>query len=63
MTLPIMVPPLPLQQEFADRVAEIESAAALSDKAVAVAEQLTQSLLAQVFGATACAEAPELRAP
>jgi type I restriction enzyme, S subunit len=59
----IPVPPLALQQEFADRVADIESAAALSDKAVAVAEQLTQSLLAQVFGATACAETPELCAP
>lgn len=53
-TLPIIVPPLPLQHEFADRVAEIEAVAALSDKAAVAAEQLVQSLLAQVFGRDSC---------
>lgn len=54
MTLPVLVPPLALQQQFADRVAEIEATAALSDKAAAAAEQLTQSLLSQVFGHDSC---------
>jgi type I restriction enzyme, S subunit len=43
------VPPLALQQQFADRVAEIESTVALADKATRAADQLTQSLLSQVF--------------
>ncbi|KAA0593966.1 type I restriction enzyme S subunit [Azospirillum lipoferum] len=47
---PVLLPPLALQQEFAERITEIEAMAALSDKAVAAAEQLTQSLLAQAFG-------------
>ncbi|WP_448189348.1 restriction endonuclease subunit S [Azospirillum sp. sgz301742] len=48
--LKIPLPPFPLQQQFADRVAEIEATAALSGKAAAAAEQLAQSLLSQVFG-------------
>lgn len=45
-----LLPPLTLQQQFADRVAEIEATATLSDKAATAAEQLTHSLLAQAFG-------------
>lgn len=46
----IPAPPLPLQQEFAERVAEIEGISALNDRAVTLAEQMTQSLLDRVFG-------------
>ncbi|MBP2316929.1 restriction endonuclease subunit S [Azospirillum soli] len=46
----VPLPPLSVQQEFAERVAEIEATAALSDKAAAAADQLSQSLLSQVFG-------------
>jgi len=46
----IPVPPRPLQQEFAERVAEVEGISALNDKAVVAAEQLAQSLMSQVFG-------------
>ena len=53
VTLPIMLPPLPLQQEFAERVAEVEGISALNDKAVVAAEQLAQSLMSQVFGSAA----------
>lgn len=49
----IAVPPLPLQQEFAERVAEVEGISTLNDKAVMAAEQLAQSLMSQVFGAAA----------
>lgn len=45
-----MLPPLSLQKEFAERVAEVEGISALNDRAALTAEQLTQSLLAQVFG-------------
>jgi type I restriction enzyme S subunit len=51
--LRIPVPPLPLQQKFAERVAEIEAMAALHDRAATAAEQTAQSLLAQVFGQAA----------
>jgi len=49
----ITVPPLPLQQEFGERVAEVEGISALNDKAVVAAEQLAQSLMSQVFGSAA----------
>ncbi len=48
-TLPLLLPPLPLQQEFSERVAEIEALSALHDRAVTTAEQMAQALLAQVF--------------
>ncbi|MBP7065781.1 restriction endonuclease subunit S [Ferrovibrio sp.] len=50
VTLPIPVPPLALQNEFAERVAEIEGISGLNDRAATAAEQMAQSLLAQVFG-------------
>lgn len=53
VTLTVMVPPLPLQQEFAERVTEVEGIAALNDKAVEVADQMAASLMAQVFGGPA----------
>lgn len=46
----ILCPPLSLQQEFAERVAEVEGISTLNDKAVAAADQLAQSLMSQVFG-------------
>lgn len=52
-TLSVIVPPLALQQEFAERVAEVEGIAALNDKAVEAADQMAASLMAQVFGSTA----------
>ncbi|NFV81902.1 MULTISPECIES: restriction endonuclease subunit S [Magnetospirillum] len=51
--LPIPAPPVPLQQEFAQRVAEVEGISSLNDRATTAAEQMAQSLLAQVFGQTA----------
>lgn len=50
---PVILPPLPLQQEFAARVAEVEGICALNDRAATAAEQMAQSLLAQVFGPAA----------
>lgn len=52
-TLPIVVPSLALQQEFAERVTEVESIRSLNDRAATAAEQMAQSLLAQVFGQAA----------
>jgi len=46
----IPAPPVDIQQEFAERVAEMEGISTLSDRAVTAVEQMTQSLLAQVFG-------------
>lgn len=51
--LDLMLPPLPLQQEFAERVAEVEGISSLNDRAATAAEQMAQSLLAQVFGQAA----------
>jgi type I restriction enzyme S subunit len=48
--LKIPLPPLSLQQEFAERVAEVEGISALNDKASEAADQLAQSLMSQVFG-------------
>jgi len=50
---PVILPPLALQQEFAERVAEVEGISALNDRAGTTAEQMAQSLLAQVFGQAA----------
>lgn len=47
---PIPVPPIKLQEEFAERVAEVEGISSLNDRAATAAEQMAQSLLAQVFG-------------
>lgn len=47
------VPPLALQQEFAERVAEVQGISTLNDRAATAAEQMAQSLLAQVFGQAA----------
>lgn len=52
-TLRILLPPLALQQEFAERVAEVEGISTLNDRAATAAEQMAQSLLAQVFGQAA----------
>jgi len=49
----ILLPPIALQQKFAERVAEVESISSLNDRAATAAEQMAQSLLAQVFGQTA----------
>lgn len=49
----IPAPPLALQQEFAERVAEVEGISSLNDKAVEVADQMAASLMAQVFGSAA----------
>lgn len=43
-------PPVALQQEFAERVAEVEAISALNDRAAMAAEQMAQSLMAQMFG-------------
>jgi len=48
--LPTLVPPLTLQQEFAERVSEVEAMATLGDTATHGAERLAQSLMSQVFG-------------
>lgn len=53
VTLPIPVPPRPLQQEFAERVAEVEGISSLNDRAATAAEQMAESLLAQLFGQAA----------
>jgi len=45
----IPAPPHALQQEFADRVAEVEGINSLNDKAVTAAAQMTQSLLSSAF--------------
>lgn len=52
-TLRILLPPFDLQQEFAERVAEVEGISTLNDRAATAAEQMAQSLLAQVFGQAA----------
>jgi type I restriction enzyme S subunit len=57
-TLPTMVPPLELQQEFTERVSETEAVFSLNERASQTAEQLTHSLLAQVFGSPERSEAP-----
>ncbi len=49
----VILPPLPLQQEFAERVAEVESITAFNTRAATTAEQMAQSLLAQMFGQVA----------
>ncbi len=49
----IPAPPLALQQEFAERVSEIEAMAMLCDTATQGAERLAQSLMSQVFGQAA----------
>jgi type I restriction enzyme S subunit len=50
--LEIPVPPITIQHEFAERVAEVEAISTLNDKAVVAAEQLAQSLMSQVFGSS-----------
>lgn len=45
----VLLPPVALQTDFAMRAAEIESVAALHEKAAATAEQLSQSLLSRAF--------------
>ena len=52
-SLPIPIPPLPLQLEFVERVAEVGGISALNDRAATAAEQMARSLLAQVFGQAA----------
>lgn len=52
-TFPVLLPPLALQQEFAERVAEVEGISALNDKAVVAAEQMAASLMAQMFESAA----------
>ncbi len=47
------MPPITLQHEFAERVAEIEAVATLADTATQGAERLAQSLMSQVFGQAA----------
>ena len=49
LKLPTPVPPLTLQREFAERVAEIDALASLGDTATQGAERLAQSLMSQVF--------------
>ncbi|CCG09533.1 Type I restriction-modification system, S subunit [Pararhodospirillum photometricum DSM 122] len=49
----ILLPPIALQQEFAERVAEVEGILSLNDRAATAAEQTAQSLLAQAFGQAA----------
>ena len=51
--LPTLMPPITLQHEFAERVAEIEAVATLADTATQGAERLAQSLMSQVFGQAA----------
>ncbi len=50
---PILMAPIALQQEFAERVSEIEAMATLGDTATQGAERLAQSLMSQVFGQAA----------
>lgn len=49
----VLLPPIKLQEEFAERVAEVEGISTLNDRAAMAAEQMAQSLLAQVFGRAA----------
>ncbi len=48
----LLLPPVAIQQEFAERVSEIEAMATLGDTATQGAERLAQSLMSQVFGQT-----------
>lgn len=47
---PILLPPLPLQQTFASRVADIQAMIAQQDRMAAASERLVNSLMAEVFG-------------
>lgn len=50
---PVLLPPIELQKEFAERFAEMEGISTLNERAATAAEQMAQSLLAQVFGQAA----------
>ena len=49
--MPIPVPPLPLQQTFADMVEQFEHARSVQREALRQAEHLFQTLLHQAFAA------------
>lgn len=46
----IPIPPIALQRDFSEHISEIEGIRALNEKATTTADQMAQSLIAQVFG-------------
>jgi type I restriction enzyme S subunit len=50
LRLMIQVPPLPLQQEFADRLADLRSIIAQQERSLAAARELERSLMARLLG-------------
>jgi len=48
--VPILIPPLPLQQEFADRVRDIDELESVQSRSTARLNDLSQSLLHSAFG-------------
>ena len=50
LRLMIQVPPLPLQQQFADRLADLRSIIAQQERSLGAARELERSLMARLLG-------------